>query len=349
MMKKLLVLFVFVGLLMSCNEEESGSADIIDLSVTRLSNDALSVTDIKIDSYFNKLFIFFDNDLTQHPFPLTITSNIKLSSGAKMSTFADGELEFSSPDEAKQIVVEAEDGTQEKWYLYLIHQQIQNADFEHWFTNVGMNGKAYEEIGYSLVESFWATANMGTSMYSTYGTQPVYEGEETLVQVKTDSTSQVPVTAGTLFTGRFDISGAIANPTDPKKATFFGIPFRHRPEAMQVWLKYQAGDQTIQASLRDPNNIFGGFTVTELDDPDQCSVYAILEHRDDQEVVEIARAEFSSTTTADELTLTTIPFVYSANELPTHLTVVFTSSKEGDLWKGAVGSTLIVDKLKMIY
>jgi len=45
----------------------------------------------------------------------------------------------------------------------------------------------------------------------------------------------------------------------------------------------------------------------------------------------------------------TVDFVYANNEEPTHLTVVFTSSKDGDYWTGAVGSTLIVNDLELIY
>ncbi|MFP4025437.1 MAG: PCMD domain-containing protein [Thiohalospira sp.] len=348
-MKNILFLFVLTGLLVSCNEEESSNADIVDFSVTNLSNDALVLTDIEINSVLNKVFIFFDNDFSQQTFPLKINVDIKLSSGAKTHSITNGELNFTSADEVKHFMVEAEDGTIKDWYIFLIHKQIQNSDFESWFTNVGMNGKEYKEIGSSIVESLWATANMGTSMYTKYGTQPVYDEEETLVQIKTESNSQIPITAGTLFTGRFNISGAIANPTDPKKATNFGIPFRHKPKAMQINFKYHAGENYIQATLNNPDNIFGGFTVTEIDGEDQCSVYAILENRDGNETIEIARAEMQTSTTDDILSTTEISFDYKTDDSPTHITIVFTSSKSGDLWRGAVGSTLIVDKLEMIY
>ena len=348
-MRNILVLIVFTCLFFSCNEEKSSNADIIDFTITNLSNDVLVVSDIEINADVNKIYIFFDNNLFQQTFPLNITSDIKLSSGAKANSFADGEIIFSSADEVKHIIVEAEDGTQKDWYIALVHKQIQNADFENWFTNVGMNGKEYEEIGNSSIGSFWATANMATSMFTKYGTQPIYDGEETLVQIKTETTSQVPITAGTLFTGQFDISGAIANPTDPKKATDFGIPFKHRPKAIQFDFKYQAGENYIQATLQDPGNIFGGFTIDEIDGEDQCSIYAILENRDGDEIIEIARAEMQTTTTPDVLTTTTVPFEYTTDDTPTHITVVSTSSKDGDLWKGAVGSTLVIDKLIMTY
>ncbi|MGM0504323.1 MAG: PCMD domain-containing protein [Bacteroidota bacterium] len=348
-MKKILALFVSACFFFSCSEDESSNAEIEDLSITNFSNEALVLTDIEINSALNKVYIFFDNDLTLQTFPIHLISNIKLSSGAKTNSISNGELNFSSPDDVKHILVEAEDGTTKDWYLLLIHQQIQNSDFENWFTNTGMNGREYLEIGNSSEESIWATANMGTSFYTKYGTQPIYEGEETFVQIKTETNNQVPITAGTLFTGRFDVSKAIANPTNPKKATDFGVPFRHRPEAIQFNLKYQSGESYIQATLNDPGNIFGGFSIEEIAGEDQCSIYAILENREGNEVIEIARAEVQSTTTTDVLTTTTIPFDYTTNDSPTHITVVFTSSKDGDQWRGAVGSKLIVDKLEMIY
>jgi hypothetical protein len=44
-----------------------------------------------------------------------------------------------------------------------------------------------------------------------------------------------------------------------------------------------------------------------------------------------------------------IPFVYQSSQKPTHITVVFASSKDGDLFTGAVGSTLKIDNVGLIY
>lgn len=140
-MRNILVLIVFACLFFSCNEEKSSNADIIDFTITNLSNGVLVVSDIEINADINKIYIFFDNDLFQHTFPLNVSGDLKLSSGAKTNSFMNGKISFSSPNEVKHVLIEAEDGTQKDWYISLIHKQIQNSDFENWFTNVGMNGK----------------------------------------------------------------------------------------------------------------------------------------------------------------------------------------------------------------
>jgi hypothetical protein len=77
--------------------------------------------------------------------------------------------------------------------------------------------------------------------------------------------------------------------------------------------------------------------------------YAILEKRDGSGVVEIGRAEMTSGDLQEELTEISLPFVYSSDQKPTHISVVFSSSKDGDLFTGAVGSTLLVDDVELVY
>lgn len=349
-MKKILILFSISLLLFACSDEDKSSdADIVGLSITNLSSSDLSLKDVKIDSETSKIYIFLDNDLSQFTFPISLTTDIKLSSGAKTRSISGSELNFSNPDETKVIEVEAEDGTIKTWYIYLIHHQLQNASFEHWFDNKGMNGKDYKEIGNSYETSLWATANMGTSMDGVYGTQPIADGSDTLAEITTGKTTQVPITAGTLFTGRFNLADAMVNPTDPKKATDFGVPFIFRPSAMKIKFKYQAGETYQKATVNNPGNILGGFTVTDIEGEDQCSIYAILEVRNGDQVKEIAKAELFSGTTSNVLTEKTAPFIYTSSEQPTNITIVFTSSRYGDLWKGAVGSTLTIDDLEFVY
>ncbi|MCK5171076.1 MAG: PCMD domain-containing protein [Bacteroidales bacterium] len=348
-MKKLLIIFTFISILISCEEDESSNADILEITVNSISNDDLIYESAYIDTENNKVFIFINNDLLDFAFPITRNADIKLSSSAKTSSISNNELNFSNPNEVKMLEVEAEDGTVKNWYIYLVHHQIQNSDFEHWFDNMGMDGGNYQEIGSSLVTSVWATANIGTSMYKVYCTQPLTDGSNTFAEITTGETTQLPITAGTLFTGVFSLAGAIANPTDPEQATIFGTPFIFRPTALKFKFKYQAGENYIQATLIDPSSIFGGFTIENIEGEDQCTIYAFLEIRNGDQVTEIARTEMDSGTTDDILTETLMTFNYTSSENPTHITIVFSSSTDGALWKGAVGSSLVIDDLELIY
>jgi hypothetical protein len=335
---------------MGCSsDDELSNKDIIRFDITSLSNADLIVKDTELDAEKKLIYIFIDDDLSLVNFPLSMVTDIQLSVGATLPSVTNGEITFTNPDEVKNIQVVAEDGTFQDWYIFLVHRQLQNSDFETWYDNKGMNGFNYKEIGPSYETSIWATANLGTSIYGQYGTQPLVNEEGSFVKIMTDSTERLPLTAATLFTGKFNLAGATSNPTDPREATIFGTPFKYKPTAMQFKFKYQAGEKYIQATLNDPSDIFGGFTVSEIEGEDQCSIYAILEKRTDNEVYEIAKAELFSETTQDVITETTIPFNYTSDEEPTHITVVFASSKGGDLWKGAVGSTLIVENLELIY
>jgi hypothetical protein len=335
---------------MGCSsDDQSGNKDIIRFDITSLSDTDLTVKNTELDTEKKLICIFIDNDLSLVNFPLIVVTDIQLSDGAAIPSITNGEIIFTNPDEVKNIQILAEDGTFQDWYIFLVHHQLQNSDFETWYDNKGMNGFNYKEIGSSYEASIWATANLGTSIYGKYGTQPLINEKGNFVKIMTDSTERLPLTAATLFTGKFNLAGATSNPTDPREATIFGTPFKFKPTAMQFKFKYQAGEKYIQATLNDPSDIFGGFTVSEIEGKDQCSIYAILEKRDDNETIEIARAELFSETTQDVLTQTTILFNYTSDEDPTHITVVFASSKGGDLWKGAVGSTLTVENLKLIY
>ena len=50
----------------------------------------------------------------------------------------------------------------------------------------------------------------------------------------------MPIAAGNLFIGSFDVGNAMSNPL---KATKFGLPFRHVPTYLAGYYKYKAGDQ----------------------------------------------------------------------------------------------------------
>ena len=50
----------------------------------------------------------------------------------------------------------------------------------------------------------------------------------------------MPIAAGNLFIGSFDVNNAMSNPL---KATKFGLPFRHVPTYLAGYYKYKAGDQ----------------------------------------------------------------------------------------------------------
>lgn len=350
-MMRNLIIILSIGMLLFACKKETTVVDprISDFSVTDVNRESFILDMVFIDESNLMISFLFANAIPQDSLPLTFIASFSLSAGAT-SVPASGEMiTVNSLDETKTVTITGEDGHQIEYLLMVRDNQLPNNDFEDWYSVIGMDGIPYLDPGKKAESTLWATANHGTSMYGVYGTQPVTEGDNTVVQITTGETSMVPITAGTLFTGKFDINGAIQHPTDPRQATIFGIPFSLRPSAIKFKYSYEPGSEYIQATLNNPNNIFGGFTVTPKSGEDKFSAFAILEVRNSSGITEIGRAEIYSGDVQADLTELTLPFSYTSNQKPTHISVVFASSKEGEFFTGAVGSTLIIDDVELIY
>ena len=341
---------VAICLLLSCSEKEKSSeSSILSFEISAASQENLLSSQIQFDSENKVISVFSPENLPDNIFPVSLTPEVRSSSQSKLIPESGTEITFTDKDACSTYRVTAEDGTVSTWYVLLRDNQLPNADFDDWFETTGMNSQPFLQPGRLQETTVWATANMGTSIYGVYCTNPLEDGDNTLVEIITGETEAVPVTAGTLFTGKFDISGAINNPTDPERATDFGIPFIYRPKALRLKYSYQSGEDYIRGTLNDPENIFGGFTVDHLEGKDSCKIYSFLEAWNDDQKSVIAGFLFFTDDTGEELEEITIPYTYYLDQNPTHITLVFTSSKDGALYTGSVGSKLIIDDLEFIY
>jgi hypothetical protein len=339
-----------VLMLTSCKKkQQSGDTGIFDYSVADLNRRNFMLDKVFMDDSNRTIYLLFTNNIPSDSLPLQFTASFSLSIGARSIPASGETITINNMDDRLKYTITAEDGTQIDYYLVLRDNQLPDRGFEDWYTAIGMNGKFYSEPGKSAATTIWATANQGTSIYGVYGTKPVvYEGN-TVTQITTGETSSVPVTSGTLFIGKFDINGAIKYPTNPKKAVHFGIPFSLRPDSIKFKYSYQPGSRYIRATLNNPASIFGGFTVTDIPGNDMFTAYAFLEIRDGADVLEVGRAEVISGEVQNVMKGISLPFIYSSWQKPTHISVVFASSKDGDLFTGAVGSTLTVDDVELVY
>ncbi len=349
-MRRTLLIISFFLLLASCKKEKDPEdASIIGYAVTDLNQSVLALDVVYTEESEKCIYLLFNGNFTAASFPLEFTAEFSLTEGA-VSLPASGEtVSFNNKDDRFHYIVTASDGNVIDYYVVLRDNQIPDSDFEDWYLATGMDGRGFYEPGLSAEATVWATANQGTSTFGLYCTTPYETGDGKAVRIVTGETSLIPVTAGTLFTGKFDVDGAINNPTDPKKATDFGMPFSLRPNGLSFRYSFQPGARYIRATLKNPTNIFGGFTVTEIEGNDSFTAYAVLERRDSNGITEVARAELISDIAVDQMTPAVLPFAYSSDQKPTHLYVVFASSKDGDLFTGAVGSTLFVDDVELLY
>ena len=169
-----------------------------------------------------------------------------------------------------------------------------------------------------------------------------------------------PITSGSLFTGKFefDLMGALQNPLSLIK---FGVSYENKPLYFKGVYTYIPGENYIDGS--DKNNI-----KDNLDVIDECSIQAVLYEvqKDDkgnnipltgvdintsQRRVAVAALEDGSE--KKEWTSFMIPFKYLEGKSYEQgkeymMAIVCSSSKDGDKFKGAVNSTLIVDELEIV-
>lgn len=350
MMKKTAIIVLMALSFAGCKKSQAPqNPTITDFTVTSVSQPATLPDTVIIDEDNKTISLMFSNSLSTMTFPLSVTATFNLAEGATSEPASGSTLTFNTAGDLSDYIVTASDGVAVTYTVSLRDKQIPDSDFETWYLALGLNSVSFYEPGIAANNTYWATANMGTSSFGVYCTTPLTADGNTAVKIVTGQTSLVPITAGTLFNGYFDVNGALSHPTDPKQATTFGIPFSFRPYSFSFSYTYQPGSQYIQATLKNPNNIFGGFTVSDISGTDSFTAYAVLERRTPSGIIEIGKATLTSSAVQGVMTTAIVPFTYTSTERPTHIYIVFSSSKDGDLWKGAVGSELVVDNLELRY
>lgn len=217
----------------------------------------------------------------------------------------------------------------------------------------------------------WATGNPGFAIsrtsakpneYPTVPTEIDDAGNGThAVKLTTQSTGAfgemagMRIAAGNLFLGEFDVTNAMLKPLE---ATHFGMPVTREPEVFTGRYKYTPGE-TYQDRSGKP---VAGKT-------DQANMYAVMYKNADadgntvmlngndvlsNDAQIVAKALVTDIKSNGEWAEFSIPFEYTQEIDATllenygyNITMVFTSSNEGDKFEGAIGSTLIVDYAKI--
>ncbi len=303
-----------------------------------------------IDTASNQVIIFSSVNLDLNSFPLSLNPVVTVSPGASVMPSSGSVVVFDDPEDFVIYTITAEDGLGSEEYMFTIRdKQIPNAGFENWFEETGMNAQPFFQPGKYTESTAWATTNMGTSIYSIYGTTPVQDGNNKMAKIETVETVAIPLVAGAMYLGKFDLDAAIADPNNPAAAAKLGIPFFGKPTAIQFKYSYESGDQLIQAALKDPGNLFGGFDIYNLEGTDKFGINAILEKRTGDMVTIIAQAVYESDQEINTMTEMKLELEYLSDDDPTHFHISFSPSVDGGMFKGAPGSSLIIDDLKMIY
>jgi hypothetical protein len=167
----------------------------------------------------------------------------------------------------------------------------------------------------------------------------------------------VRIAAATLFTGKF--TDGFPSVSDPRSNIDLGVSFTGKPSSVKFQYTYTPG-----ANNEDENG-------APLPYGDQCDIYILLENRDGAKTKRVGTAWFRNGDTQSSWKEIEVPVKYgqldpsddwfdyaqpqpdeewgTGTENVTHISVLFSSSFEGDFFKGAIGSVLEVDNLILTY
>jgi hypothetical protein len=238
---------------------------------------------------------------------------------------------------------------------FTTEQQIAlyNGGFENWW----MDGK----VAYANEQgvSFWDTSNTGAASFggsnTTETTDAAYVHSGSKAARLESKYIVIKFAAASLYTGKFiELIGTKGAKLD------WGVSFTSRPTALKGWMQY-APKNVDRVGKNLPAE------APAKGQPDQCGMFiALLSESlaiDNTDLSTIPNFETDSRVIAygtlpasqnkdsgGEWKEVNIPLVYSnLNKKPTHLLVVFSSSKYGDYFHGGTGSTLYLDDFSLEY
>lgn len=335
----------------------------------------LQYTDTAVNVMYDKSDIEFrvrrKTDLS------ALAPEFEITAGATISPANGSVQDFSKG--AVIYTVTSEDGNWSRKYAVSFTPVTQIVDdmldFDFETADLFTQGKAtyykwYETDVDGSKKELWATPNAGFALSKSsakpeeYPCAPVEGYDGKAVKLTTKSTGawgemvKRPIASGTLFFGEFDVSQALVNTLH---CTRMGRPFGKLPVKITGMYKYKAGDvyQTFEnkkvemhPEIKDKPAIYAVFYRNHDAQGNKVMIYG-EDAKTNPNIV--GMAEMTTVSETDEWTPFEIVFNYTADidldeleSLGYNLNILFTSSHNGDYFEGAVGSTLYIDKVRVI-
>lgn len=221
--------------------------------------------------------------------------------------------------------------------------------------------------GYALDD--WASGNAGYQITNSSATADMFPTRVLeqgvsghgvkLVTLSTGALGEMvgkPIAAGNLFLGKFDLSKTLTNSL---QATQFGVPVAKKPVTLSGYYKYTRGeaytdaDGSVANGVEDSGNIYA---LVYKNTDAAGNAYQLYGDSVKTSGQVVALADLSITQETDEWAFFELDFTYrgaiDADLLEAYgysVSIVCTSSEKGDLFMGAIGSTLCVDELKITW
>lgn len=356
----------------SCIKDEALNAEA-DITKCTLPSDIL--TDAEIDYAAT-----FDESLNAYPLRVEVTNetdltqlapDFELTPGATIEPASGSTHDFTSP---VRYTVTSEDGKWHRTYAVIIqHPSYDYIPTVYHFENVRRVNNYhvfYEEAnGVTLT---WASGNPGFALTGN-GSNPedfpttlgrgIGRSGSNCLQLITRSTGSLgelvnmPIASGNLFIGSFSLTDALS---DALSATKFGTTFYYQPTRLTGYYKYKAGDQFYEngnyTDRKDQFNIYALF-YEKTTDVKMLDGYIATNNYEHDNMVAVAVIDNPQET--DEWTRFEIDFDYDRYGKTVDLqklangqyniSIILASSKNGDTFQGAPGSTLLVDDMELEY
>lgn len=367
-----LLLVVMAG---SCIQDEALNTEA-DIETITLANDVLNRDAVFGDalsdgSYPITLYVKKGTDVTSLAPILTLTE------GATAEPASGTVLDFTT---AQFYTITSEDGVwQRRYRVEVISTSILGTKFDFETIRLSSNKRYhifYEEDQTGTQTFEWASGNPGYAI-TDLGIKnpqlfPTFQSNEgksgkclELVTRRTGSLGadvNMPIASGNLFIGSFNIGNALQNAL---KATQFGTQFENIPTYLRGWYQYKSGDIFYELDKsnkvdklkpipgrQDEFNIYAVFYESTSARPILDGTDVLSE--DNPQIISVAQIGHSKET--DKWTQFYIPFVMRKGKVidpeklaqgKYNLTIVFVSSKRGDYFEGAPGSTLRIDEVEL--
>jgi hypothetical protein len=315
--------------------------------------------------------------------PTQIPLKLKITDGATIEPANGSPQDFTKGPVT--YTVTSEDGQWQRTYDVIFTEASLPAEkfsFEHVeiLTDITLLGGVNEmHVFYELTNDgtpkyCWATGNQGTSLvtdgskpedFPTYSTPDGKEGRGVCLNTQSAGAMgewiKKPIAAGSLYLGKFVVEHVLS---DALRATQFGVPNSKEPIRITGWYKYKPGkdftdkDMKVIPGRTDEASIYAVFYLnTDADGNSYVLDGHDMEDFDElfknQQVYKVARVQSLPATD----TWTRWEMFFEGKDVPYdivaaqgfNLALVFSSSKYGAQFEGAIGSTLYIDEVEVSY
>lgn len=380
-MKKIILLvqmLCILGCLNSCIQDEplNAECDIVAVDAGWIeSHKSILIGNPIVTNDHVSFIVKEDCNLSQLDPLFTLTD------GAHMTMEVDGKevegngavRDFTSP---KTYKVYSQDGNWSKSYTvsFSSREYIKTCSFEHYELDNSQRYHVWYEVSYSDSlnprRDYWASGNGGyaltgmgrdVSFFPTVSEQLGVQGNGVKLQTRSTGSfglfAGMPIAAGNLFIGEFDTKIAMSA---PRMATHFGLQLvGGKPVELCGYYKYTAGAKftdeknTVHPEMKDTADIYAvlyevdptNFVALNGDDVLSSERIVMMARIDDpgepQEWKYFAEPfKMRPGKTFEEERLRNDGYA---------IAIVATSSRQGAYFKGAVGSVLYIDELKVVW